>query len=357
MLMSSCRFRILATIVLLVAPVVVYAEQPKGALVITKARAEVASDTLFIEGHNFGDGVPFVQLDGHVLTVLGSGNSAIQAVLPNLPDGNYLLTVSRGNSANDIDRFVVSLGTTGPQGPQGDVGPTGPQGPSGPQGPKGDEGATGPAGPAGPKGDAGPAGPKGDMGAPGPQGAQGSQGPQGEVGPLGPAGPSGAAGPAGLEGPQGATGATGSMGPMGPMGPQGPEGPSGIISATSVTSSAGQPQTLLTFIGTVATVTLSSSTQRILIEAQGVFGTTSSTGASLLTVGTCWRQMNGYNTLPVTQLRGLSIPVAGRTAYAVTGIARNLVAGSYYVGLCASAASPAQWDDNGEVSVTALVLR
>lgn len=301
--MRSCRFRVLAVIVLLVAPVIVYAEQPKSALVITKARADVASETLFIEGHNFGDGVPFVQLDGHVLTVLGSGDSAIAAALPQLADGNYLLTVSRGKSANEVDRFVVSLGTTGPPGPQGEAGP---------------------AGPAGPKGDAGPAGE------------------QGAAGPQGPQGPAGAMGPIGL---------------TGPAGPQGPEGPSGILSVATAVGTALQPQQFsYAFVGGPATVTLTASTERILIQAQGVFGTTLSTGASLLNLAACWQQTNGV-VVVVRQLRGLSTSVAARNAYSVAGLATNLVAGTYNVGLCASSPLASQWNDNGDVVVTAMVLR
>jgi hypothetical protein len=113
----------------------------------------------------------------------------------------------------------------------------------------------------------------------------------------------------------------------------------------------------MSFLGNVTTVTLTASGQRILIDVEGVFGTTSPSGASQLNVGACWQQTTGYNAIPVKQLRGLSTAAAGRFAYSVTGIATNLVAGSYYVGLCASAASPNAWNDNGDVSVTALVLR
>lgn len=355
--MRRCRFRVLAMVVLLVTPAVVYAEQPRAALVITKARADMASNTLFIEGRNFGEAVPFVQLDGHVLTVLGSGDSAIQAVLPDVSDGNYLLTVSRGKSANDIDRFVVSLGTTGPQGPQGDVGPAGPQGPAGPAGPQGNTGATGPAGPAGPKGDTGAAGPQGPAGPKGDLGPAGPQGPQGAQGDIGPAGPAGPAGPEGPQGPMGFIGPQGPQGIQGPQGLQGPEGPSGIVSGRTQSGTAGAPPQFIGFVGSPITVSLTASSQRILIQAQGVFGTNSSTGASQLNLATCWQQTNGFNAIPVTQLRGLSVPAASRSAFSLTGIAQGLIAGSYYVGLCATAPAGHQWNDNGEVSVTALVLR
>jgi hypothetical protein len=135
----------------------------------------------------------------------------------------------------------------------------------------------------------------------------------------------------------------------------GPEGPSGIISAASAAGNAGQPPVVMNFVGPVATVTLTASTQRILIQAQGVFGST--TGASQLNVGVCWKQTTGFNTIAVTQLRGLSVPAGGRSAFSVAGMTTPGSAASYYVGLCASATTPAQWDTNGDTSVTALVLR
>jgi hypothetical protein len=141
------------------------------------------------------------------------------------------------------------------------------------------------------------------------------------------------------------------------MGPQGPEGPSGIVAAMAANGTTGQPPATLNFVGNVATVTLTAATQRILIQAQGVFGTTSATGASQLNVGVCWKQITGFNVLPAAQLRGLSIPAPGRSAYSVTGIVSPGVAASYHVGLCAATVTPSAWNDNGENSVTALVLR
>ena len=106
-------------------------------LVILKARGDQTSDTLFVEGRNFGDIKPSVALEGQTLTILGWSDTSIQAVLPQMQAGNYLLTVWRGSSMKEVDFFVVSVGTTGPQGPQGDVGPAGPEGPAGPAGPAG----------------------------------------------------------------------------------------------------------------------------------------------------------------------------------------------------------------------------
>lgn len=374
--MRLYRFGVLPIIVLFAAPALVHADQKKTLvmttettgvdrqLVITSARGDQTSDTLFIEGRNFGAGTPSVALDGHTLTVLGSSDTSIQAVLPQMTSGNYLLTVWRGASTKEVDFFVVSLGTTGPQGPQGDVGPAGPQGPAGPAGSagaKGDTGAMGPSGPAGDPGPAGPAGAQGPQGPAGPAGPQGLQGPQGvpgSQGDVGPAGPAGPAGPQGPQGVQGATGATGPIGPLGPAGPQGPEGPSGLASAVFVSGNATAPTATWNFVGnTYAPIQVSVTGQRVVVQAQVAFGTSLANGASDLNLAICYKNGTAYPIPYLTaQLQALRMTSAGRNAYALSGI-MTLPVASYTVGLCAMSTAGAGWDSNGQVLVTAFVIR
>ncbi|HSL21114.1 MAG TPA: IPT/TIG domain-containing protein [Vicinamibacterales bacterium] len=334
-------YRIFLIVVLLVAtPVALQAEQPKspGQLVITTARADQASDTLFIEGHNFGETQPYVQLNGHVLTVLGSTDDSIAAVLPQVPSGNYLLTVSRGRSANDYDRFVVSLGTSGPQGPQGEPGPPGAVGPAGPAGPPGPAGGIGPQGPAGPKGDNGPAG---------------------AVGPTGPAGPVGPAGAAGPAGPSGSTGPIGPIGPMGLTGPRGPEGPSGIVT-TYYETQANSPQpagtaTMPGFASPAVTVSIGASTQRVFVQAQRMFVARSQ---GTLDVMLCYRSALDIYPRPTgIVLRGIGASGATRIPVSLSGIITGLAPGGYYIAMCAATTNSATWDSGGEANTTALLLR
>lgn len=191
---------------------------PPSQLVILSATPDRAAGTLTVRGKNFGQHAPYVYVEEFPMSVTSATDEQLVIHLPaGVPDGSYLLTVTRGPSPHDRDVFHFALhsvetieGPAGPAGPQGEAGPAGPQGEQGPAGPQGE---VGPQGPTGPQGEVGPAGPQGEMGPMGPAG------PQGDAGPMGPAGPQGATGPAG---------ATGPMGPMGPMGPAGPEGPAGM---------------------------------------------------------------------------------------------------------------------------------
>ncbi len=145
------------------------------------------SGVVTIEGVNliYG-GSPMVTLGDVRLSVNYAGGELIIADLPaSITDGDYLLTVSTGDSQNQQDEYDLSVGATGPVGPQGD------------EGPQGEIGDTGPVGPAGPQGERGI---EGDMGSIGPKGPEGPRGISGAVGPVGPTGPEGP------EGPQGAPG-------------------------------------------------------------------------------------------------------------------------------------------------------
>jgi hypothetical protein len=183
------------------------ADSPNQPL-ITSATA--VGPVLRITGFNFGGGTPRVTLNGVALPVAASSGSSLDAVLPALPPGSYLLTLSVSGAPGRVtddgsrhDEFWVTLGAAGAQGPAG---------------PQGDAGAQGPAGATGAQGPAGPTGAQGPAGATGPQGAAGATGAQGPAGAIGAQGP---AGPAGAQGPAGATGAQGAAGAQGPAGPQG----------------------------------------------------------------------------------------------------------------------------------------
>jgi hypothetical protein len=199
-------------------------------LLITRAVADAANETLTISGQHFGNRAPNVTLEQLPLQVLSATSSSVVVQLPHgLVPGSYLLRVKRGRYNHEVGYFVVAVtaayseaaGVAGPPGPQGPEGPMGPQGPAGPAGPQGPQGPQGVAGPAGADGAPGP------QGVPGPIGMSGPVGPAGPQGVPGPQGPAGATGPVGPEGPQGPAGSPGAPGPAGPAGPQGPVGPQG----------------------------------------------------------------------------------------------------------------------------------
>lgn len=68
---------------------------------------------------------------GGILTINSETDTQIVAALPivGVPDGDYLLTVSRGNGQSQSDEYDLTIGAVGPQGDKGDPGPQGPAGP------------------------------------------------------------------------------------------------------------------------------------------------------------------------------------------------------------------------------------
>lgn len=178
--------------------------QARPQLLIQRADADLAADTLLIHGENLlwtNDASVAVTLAGTPLAVLSATSTELLAQLPaGLEPGAYLLKVSRGPATVQRDYFDLTVGTVGPPGPpgppglKGDMGDTGPQGLPGDIGPTGETGATGPQGPPGAKGD------KGDPGSPGAKGDKGDPGTNGTNGTNGIDGQTGAQGPPGLSG-------------------------------------------------------------------------------------------------------------------------------------------------------------
>jgi len=142
------------------------------------------NNTMVIKGKDllFGPGPTVVNLGNLAIPVISANFTKIVTELPpDILDGDYLLTVSRGADEHQNDDYDLTIGAVGPQGIQGAQGLPGSQGAQGLTGPQGSQGA---------------------QGLPGPQGAQGAQGLRGQRG---------------LQGPQGATGAKGATGQFDPV--------------------------------------------------------------------------------------------------------------------------------------------
>jgi hypothetical protein len=300
--------------------------------VSTTARGAAASgDLLVLSGENFGSS-PAVYLAGvqlPVVSVSPDGSLLTARMTTPLEPGSYLLQVSRGPATTQNASFIVVVGAgVGTQGPKGD---TGPQGPAGPAGPQGATGSTGPAGPAGPQGPVGPAGPQG------------------------PIGPTGATGPAGPTGP---------MGPMGPAGPQGPAGPSGSAGIEMFTSvgRGNDPDTIIAFLAEPVTVTISGSTQKVLVSSSKAMGTSMGagafSGAQSLDVWICQKESQALSPSTVgSGIFGLRAAPDSRQLVALSATVSGLAAGTYQFGLCGMSQDAASWNWNEFSYSTALVTQ
>lgn len=128
-------------------------------LIITEVVVDFNAGEITITGENFDNGeTPTVLLGNDLtpLTLVGTPTAnAIVAVLPTVPDGDYLLAVYTGNGVIHYDEYDLTIGAVGPTGPTGPTGPQGIQGdigPTGSAGVPGADGATGATGPTGPAG-------------------------------------------------------------------------------------------------------------------------------------------------------------------------------------------------------------
>jgi hypothetical protein len=181
----------------------------------------------------------------------------------------------------------------------------------------------------------GPAGPAGPQGAPGPVGPQGPQGVQGAQGPQGTPGAQGAPGPAGPVGPQGVQGAQGTAGAPGAQGPAGPTGPTGIVTFATFRGAANNIAaglTVFTFIGPLATVTV-SSTDKILVEASAALGVGTGTSEIPLDLDVCFRQGAGTTTEVGFNYMNVPIPVS-RKVFTANNIFAQGLTGNVTVGMC-----------------------
>ncbi len=163
------RTRTLAALILLLS-VTMAAQSGRPQLIVTQAVANLDAQLLVIDGRYFvwaNDDQPIVTLAGMPLTILNVSDTQIQAMLPGVGAGDYLLRVSRGNGTVQNDTFALTLGAVGPAGPQGEKGDRGEKGDAGEKGEPGEQGEPGADGAPGEKGDKGDKGDPGNPGLPG----------------------------------------------------------------------------------------------------------------------------------------------------------------------------------------------
>ncbi|MCA9598089.1 MAG: collagen-like protein [Myxococcales bacterium] len=192
----------------------------------------------------------------------------------------------------------------------------------------------------------------------GPTGPQGPAGPAGAVGATGAQGPQGPAGPAGPTGPTGATGSQGPQGVPGAQGPVGPTGPSGVVGYAFASGNGNNPATTTNFMGPTVNVTVTSSAQRVFVNANKAFGTASATGATSLNLYVCYR-LSGSTTTPSLvggAILGNRVTNNTRVPMGISGVFGNLAAGTYTVGMCGSSSDATNWNSNEWGYTSALVF-
>jgi hypothetical protein len=97
--------------------------------------------------------------------------------------------------------------------------------------------------------------------------------------------------------------------------------------------------------------------QKIFISAQQGLGSTLVGGANGLDLYVCYQLGAGTVSTVGQGIFGLTVPQNQRHIFGISAITPGLAAGTYNVGLCGSAPTPANWNNNEFGYVTALVLQ
>jgi hypothetical protein len=203
-------------------------------------------------------------------------------------------------------------------------------------------------------GTAGPIGPVGPQGPAGPQGIAGNDGA------MGPQGPPGLTGATGLQGAQGPVGATGAAGATGATGATGPAGPQGVVTALYTSAFGGNSGGVITttdFIGATVQITVTSSSQKVLVIADKALGSTVAGGASGLNIYIGYKLSTGTSVNTVGGgIFGLQVSQNTRNVFSISGIITGLAPGTYIVGMAGVTTTPANWNNNEYGYVTAVLM-
>src|SRR4051812_44474134 len=85
---------------------------PDKQLVVLSAVVNRTAETLTLKGQNFGPTTPLVYCETMPMTVVSASDTQLVVMFPSaMPDGTYLLTVSRGNGKPDSGAFYVTAQT------------------------------------------------------------------------------------------------------------------------------------------------------------------------------------------------------------------------------------------------------
>jgi hypothetical protein len=112
------------------------------------------------------------------------------------------------------------------------------------------------------------------------------------------------------------------------------------------------------FVAPTATVSVTSTSQKVLVTSTRIFGTTVTGGADGLYLAVCYANVaDGMLWEGSTSLPNLRVPINTRVTLGHTAVLTGLSAGTYRVGLCGTVfAATNKWNANGEGATTAIVF-
>jgi hypothetical protein len=158
--------------------------------------------------------------------------------------------------------------------------------------------------------------------------------------------------PTSPQGSVGAPGPRGDAGPAGQQGPAGPQGRSGVLSGLTATGGSPNPNGTVQFLGAPVTVTIPSTSARVLVVAENGFGA-GGLGGNELSLHVCYQHGSGPVTKVGNGIVGLRLPANTRVPMGINKIL-SLAPGTYTVGMCGSGGTG--WTNNDWGTTTALVF-
>ena len=207
-------------------------------------------------------------------------------------------------------------------------------------------------------GSQGATGATGATGAVGATGATGAVGATGATGAVGATGATGAVGATGATGAVGATGATGATGAQGPQGQVGAQGPQGIV---TYGFGAGKEQnfpytssfySVPRILGPTAAVTITSSSQKVLVTCSAALGSVAAGNPLYIDVG---YTVDAGTTVTASPDYLEVLGAVGRRSYTVSRILTDLAPGIYHFGLAVTTFD-SSWNNNDWCTVSAIVF-
>ncbi len=189
-------------------------------------------------------------------------------------------------------------------------------------------------------------------------GSQGATGATGATGAVGATGATGAVGATGATGAVGATGATGATGAQGPQGQVGAQGPQGIV---TYGFGAGKEQnfpytssfySVPRILGPTAAVTITSSSQKVLVTCSAALGSVAAGNPLYIDVG---YTVDAGTTVTASPDYLEVLGAVGRRSYTVSRILTDLAPGIYHFGLAVTTFD-SSWNNNDWCTVSAIVF-
>src|SRR5262249_34875496 len=138
-------------------------------------------------------------------------------------------------------------------------------------------------------------------------------------------------------------------------GPTGPSGPN-VAAAAFANGFSTAPGGTVAFISVTANVTITGTSQKVLVTSHAGLGSTVAGGATSLNLYICYQLPPSPISTWGAGIFGLATPQNQRYTYGMSAVITGLAAGTYAVGLCGSSTNAANWNSNEYSYTTALVL-